>query len=163
MYLFSCFSNTLLVREDLLTHISNINTSLRDSDMRKSRRGKGLLLRQKRSCLDTTKDANFHPSTGWKTKPQDYLKGEKVWFTSQFHSFLEPCLCGFSLETRGLLPPFMVYASFWYPRNSRWAVCWLGIAKDFKHNSLFKSIDGSTCLPANVCYSSSNRSQNRCY
>lgn len=57
-------SNTLLVREDLLTHISNINTSLRDSDVRKSRTGKGLLLRQKRSCLDTTKDANFHPSTG---------------------------------------------------------------------------------------------------
>lgn len=37
-------SSPLLVREDLLTHISNINTSLCDSDVRKSRRGKGLLL-----------------------------------------------------------------------------------------------------------------------
>lgn len=40
-------------------------------------------------------------------KTPDYLKGEKVRFTSQFHSFLEPCLCEFHLETRGLLPPFM--------------------------------------------------------
>lgn len=36
-----------LVREELLTHISNINTSLHDSDVRKCRRGKGLLLRKK--------------------------------------------------------------------------------------------------------------------
>lgn len=39
LFLFS----PLLVREDLLTCISNINTSLCDSDVRKSRRGIGLL------------------------------------------------------------------------------------------------------------------------
>lgn len=90
----------------------------------------GEATRQKRACLGKkTKDKNFHPSTGWKMKPQNYLKGEKVWFTSQFHSFLELCLWEFYLEACGLLPPFMEYASFWYPRNSRWAVHWLGIKR----------------------------------
>lgn len=41
-------SSPLLVREDLLTHISNVNTSLCDSDVRKSRRGIGLLHRKEK-------------------------------------------------------------------------------------------------------------------
>lgn len=41
-------SSPLLVREDLLTHISNVNTSLCDLDVRKSRRGIGLLHRKEK-------------------------------------------------------------------------------------------------------------------
>lgn len=40
-------ANALLVREDLLTHISNINTKLYDSDVRKFWRGKRFLLRKR--------------------------------------------------------------------------------------------------------------------
>ena len=155
-------SNPLLVREDLLTHTSSINTSWLQREKIQERQR--IVTKEERACFDTsTKDASFHPSTGWKMKTEDYLKSEKVWVTSQFHSFLEPCLCGFYLETRGFVPPFMAYALFWYPRDYGWAVRLLDIMKDFKYNSLFKPMDGSTCLPANICYSSSNRSQNRCY
>lgn len=44
-------SKPLLVKGDLLTYISNINTSLCDSDMRKSRRGERIVTKEEKELV----------------------------------------------------------------------------------------------------------------